>query len=79
MTFDAWPLLVDRVEAARVLRTSPENVDRLVAAGRLTGVRLFSDEDPRFRPEDLVELVDRAHERFVPHRVAAATGFERAV
>ena len=61
MTFDSWPLLVDRVEAARVLRTSPENVDRLVATGRLAGVRLFCDEDPRFRPEDLVELIEHAH------------------
>jgi hypothetical protein len=79
MTFESWPLLVDRVEAARVLRTSLENVDRLVTSGRLPAVRLFADEPPRFRPEDLVELVERAHERFAPPRVAAATAFERTV
>ena len=46
MTFESWPLLVNRDEAARVLRTSPNNVDRLVAAGRLAAVRLV----PRRRP-----------------------------
>jgi hypothetical protein len=77
MTSDSWPLLVDRVEAARVLRTTPEKVDGLVSSGRLTAVRLFPDEDPRFRPEDLVELVERAHERFALPRVAAATGIRK--
>jgi hypothetical protein len=77
MTFDSWPLLVDRVEAARVLRTSLENVDRLVSSGRLTAVRLFADEDPRFRPEDLVEVVERAHDHQPPARVTAAMGLER--
>lgn len=56
----ALPLLVDRDEAARALRTTPEHVDRLVEAGRLPVVRLFPDEAGRFRPEDLVELVERS-------------------
>jgi hypothetical protein len=53
-----WPMLVDRDEAAHALRTTPEVLDRLVAAGRLPAVRIAPEEPARFRPEDLAQLVD---------------------
>lgn len=55
------PLLVDREEAARALRCSPATIDRLVEAGRLHPVRLLADDDEvRFRPEDLLDLVEQS-------------------
>ncbi len=56
----AEPLLIDRDEAARVLRCSPDMVDRMVASGQLPAIRFGSADTGRFRPEDLVELVERA-------------------
>lgn len=61
MTLSELPLLVDRDEAARVLRCSPGVVDRLITAGALHPVRLFPEDDAvRFRAEDLVDLVERS-------------------
>ena len=61
MTLSELPLLVDRDEAARVLRCSTAVVDRLVGAGSLRPVRLLpEDEAVRFRAEDLVDLVERS-------------------
>jgi hypothetical protein len=56
------PLLVDRAEAAGALRCSEVVIDRLVAAGRLEPVHLLPDDDDavRFRPEDLMRVVDDA-------------------
>jgi hypothetical protein len=57
----ALPLLVDRDEAARALRCRPEVLDRLVAAGTLRPVFLDpADDQPKFDPEALVDLVERA-------------------
>jgi hypothetical protein len=56
--FSDWPLLVDRGEAARVLRAPVEVVDSLVASGALPVVRLTPDAPTAFRPEDLVALVE---------------------
>jgi hypothetical protein len=56
----SWPLLLDLAEAAEVLRSDVEHVERLIADGRLRTVRLFPDEPPRVRPEDLVEVVEQA-------------------
>lgn len=51
------PLLVTRHEVAEALRIDGARVDRLVAEGRLTPVRLFPDDEPRFRPGDLLDLI----------------------
>jgi len=54
------PIVVDREEAARALRCSAADVDDLVVDGRLPALDLFGDHQPRFRPEDLLRLVDAA-------------------
>ncbi len=67
MSVDLLPLLVDRDEAARCLRCSPAVLDRLIAAGRLTPVFLDAeDAEPKFRPEDIVDLVETASARSAP-------------
>ncbi len=63
MTLSELPLLLDRDESARVLRCTPEDVDRLVASGALHPVRLFpGDAQVRFAADDLVDLVERSAE-----------------
>jgi hypothetical protein len=59
VTLSDWPLLVDRVEAARVLRAPVEVVDSLVASGVLPVVRLTPEAPTAFRPEDLCAVVDQ--------------------
>ena len=55
------PLLVDREEAARALRCSLTVLDRLVTSGRLQPVRFTPDDDVvRFRPEDLLDLIEQS-------------------
>lgn len=56
---NGWPVLLTFDEAAQALRTDVAHVERLHAEGRLPGVRLFEDEPVRFRPEDLLDVVDR--------------------
>ena len=61
MTLSELPLLLDRDESARVLRCTPDDVDRLVDAGALYPVRLFpGDAQVRFSAGDLVDLVERS-------------------
>jgi hypothetical protein len=55
-----WPLLIDRDEAAAALRTSVEVVDELVRSGALKSVHIDGDPAPKFRPEDLLGLVEHA-------------------
>lgn len=56
----AWPVLLTVEEAAEALRTDAAHIALLHADGRLPGVQLFPDEPLRFRPEDLLALVDDA-------------------
>lgn len=53
-------LLFTREETAAVLRTTPETVDKMVAKGRLRCIQLDEDEPAVFRPEAILELLDKA-------------------
>lgn len=56
-------LLFTRDEVATVLRTRPETIDKMVAKGRLHAIVLDEDEPPLFRPESIVDFLDRlSHE-----------------
>ena len=51
-------LLFTRDEVARVLRTKPETIDKMVAKGRIPAVVLDEDEPPLFRPESVLSFLD---------------------
>lgn len=57
------PLLVDLSEAASSLHTTTEVVEGLVRSGALKAVHLAGDPEPKYRPEDLLELVEHAAQR----------------
>lgn len=69
---NGWPVLLTAIEAAQALRTDVAHVWRLHAEGRLPGVRLFEDEPVRFRPEDVLDVVDRLATRESAVGVSAA-------
>ena len=52
-------LLFTRDEVATVLRTKPETIDKMVAKGRLHAIVLDEDEPPLFRPESIIDFLDR--------------------
>lgn len=51
-------LLFTRDEVAKVLRTKPETIDKMVAKGRIPAVVLDEDEPPLFRPESVLSFLD---------------------
>lgn len=68
----ASQLLFTREEVAAVLRTKPETVDKMVAKGRIAAIVLDEDEPPLFRPESIIDFLDR-----VSYETAEARARER--